>query len=135
LGTAEERDGRTALQVLANLAVAVICAVLSAGSAPNAVFLLAASAALAEAAADTVSSEQGPGSAKPRLITTWKKLKVLTGVSWFGTLAGMTAAAVVRCAFSPPCTTQMVGYCNQRRSRRDDRRQLSGAAERRKLPV
>ncbi len=58
LGTAEKLDGRTALQVLANLAVAAGCAGLSALTAKS-VFLLAVSAALSEAAADTVSSELG----------------------------------------------------------------------------
>jgi uncharacterized protein (TIGR00297 family) len=98
LGTAEKLDGRTALQVLANLAVATICAGLSAVSSKNAVLLLAASAALAEAAADTVSSEVGQArNAKARLITTWEEVPAGTdgGVSWAGSLAGIAAAAVV----------------------------------------
>jgi uncharacterized protein (TIGR00297 family) len=97
LGTAEKRDGRTALQVLANLAVAAGCAGLSAISA-KAVFLLAVSAALSEAAADTVSSELGQArSAKARLITTWEEVAAGTdgGISWAGTAAGIAAAAVV----------------------------------------
>jgi uncharacterized protein (TIGR00297 family) len=97
LGTAEKRDGRTALQVLANLAVAAGCAGLSAIAA-KAVFLLAVSAALSEAAADTVSSELGQArSARARLITTWEEVAAGTdgGVSWAGTLAGITAAAGV----------------------------------------
>jgi uncharacterized protein (TIGR00297 family) len=99
LGTAEKRDGRTALQVLANLAVAAGCAGLSAIAA-KAVFLLAVSAALSEAAADTVSSELGQArSARARLITTWEEVAAGTdgGVSWAGTLAGITAAVVVSC--------------------------------------
>jgi uncharacterized protein (TIGR00297 family) len=98
LGTAEKLDGRTALQVLANLAVAGICAGLSAVHAGNAVVLLAASAALSEAAADTVSSEVGQArSEKARLITTWKEVSAGTNgaVSWSGTLAGIAAATVV----------------------------------------
>jgi uncharacterized protein (TIGR00297 family) len=98
LGTAEKLDGRTALQVLANLAVAAGCAALSALTARRAVFLLALSAALSEAAADTVSSELGQArSAKARLITTWKKVAAGTdgGVSWAGTVAGIAAASVV----------------------------------------
>ncbi len=98
LGTAEKRDGRTALQVLANLAVAASCAGLAALSAQKAACLLALSAALSEAAADTVSSELGQArSAKARLITTWEEVPAGTdgGVSWIGTLAGITAAAVV----------------------------------------
>jgi uncharacterized protein (TIGR00297 family) len=97
LGTAEKRDGRTALQVLANLAVAASCAGLSALTG-KAAFLLALSAALSEAAADTVSSELGQArSAKARLITTWQEVAAGTdgGVSWAGTLAGITAAALV----------------------------------------
>jgi uncharacterized protein (TIGR00297 family) len=97
LGTAEKRDGRTALQVLANLAVAAGCAGLSALTAKS-VFLLAVSAALSEAAADTVSSELGQArSARARLITTWEEVAAGTdgGVSWAGTLAGITAAALV----------------------------------------
>jgi uncharacterized protein (TIGR00297 family) len=98
LGTAERLDGRTALQVLANLAVAAICAGLSAVTTRNAVFLLAASAALSEAAADTVSSEVGQArNAKARLITTWEEVSAGTngGVSWAGSLAGIAAATVV----------------------------------------
>ena len=97
LGTAEKLDGRTALQVLANLAVAAGCGGLSALTGRT-VFLLAVSAALAEAAADTVSSELGQArSAKARLITTWEEVAAGTdgGVSWTGTLAGMAAAASV----------------------------------------
>jgi uncharacterized protein (TIGR00297 family) len=98
LGTAEKLDGRTALQVLANLAVAASCAGLSAVTAGKAVFLLAVSAALSEAAADTVSSELGQArSANARLITTWEEVAAGTdgGVSWTGTVAGVAAAAVV----------------------------------------
>src|SRR5579863_3316427 len=98
LGTAERSDGRTALQVLANLAVAAGCAGLSAVTAQRAVFLLAVSAALAEAAADTVSSEVGQArSANARLIVSWKVVPAGTdgGVSWAGTLAGIAAAALV----------------------------------------
>jgi uncharacterized protein (TIGR00297 family) len=97
LGTAEQPDGRTALQVLANLAVAASCAALSALTG-KAVFLLAVSAALSEAAADTVSSELGQArSAKARLITTWEEVPAGTdgGVSWAGTLAGIAAATAV----------------------------------------
>jgi uncharacterized protein (TIGR00297 family) len=104
LGTAEQPDGRTALQVLANLAVAASCAALSALTG-KAVFLLAVSAALSEAAADTVSSELGQArGVKARLITTWEEVPAGTdgGVSWIGTLAGIIAAAAVSlvCALS-----------------------------------
>ncbi len=98
LGTAEKLDGRTALQVLANLAVAAICAGLSAFTAEKTVWLLAVSAALSEAAADTVSSELGQArNEKARLITTWQEVPAGTngGVSWAGTLAGIVAATAV----------------------------------------
>jgi len=98
LGTAEKLDGRTALQVFANLAVAASCAGLSALHPRNAALLLAISAALSEAAADTVSSEVGQArSEKARLITTWEEVAAGTdgGVSWSGTLAGIAAATVV----------------------------------------
>jgi uncharacterized protein (TIGR00297 family) len=97
LGTAEKLDGRSALQVLANLAVAAGCAGLLALTGKT-VFVLALSAALAEAAADTVSSELGQArGAQARLITTWEEVPAGTdgGVSWAGTLAGIAAAAAV----------------------------------------
>jgi uncharacterized protein (TIGR00297 family) len=105
LGTAERLDGRTALQVLANLAVAAGCAGLWALTAGRAVVLLALSAALSEAAADTVSSELGQARcAKARLITTWEEVAAGTdgGVSWAGTVAGIAAAVVVSlvCVFA-----------------------------------
>jgi uncharacterized protein (TIGR00297 family) len=98
LGTAEKADGRTARQVLANLAVAASCAGVSAFVVNRSFFLLAASAALSEAAADTVSSELGQvRSEHARLVTTWEKVPAGTdgGVSWTGTLAGIAAASVV----------------------------------------
>jgi len=97
LGTAQHHEGRTAAQVLANLAVAASCAGLST-IVGKAVFLLAASAALSEAAADTVSSELGQARGeKARLITTWEEVAVGTdgGVSWAGTFAGIAAATLV----------------------------------------
>ncbi|MBZ5704055.1 MAG: DUF92 domain-containing protein [Acidobacteriia bacterium] len=97
LGTAEKREGRTASQVLANLGVAAACAGVYAVSA-RPVFLLAIAAALAEAAADTVSSELGQAtSEKARLITTWEEVPAGTdgGISLTGTLCGIAAAAIV----------------------------------------
>jgi uncharacterized protein (TIGR00297 family) len=97
LGTAEKRDGRTASQVLANLATAAIAATLYAATS-NAVCLLAMVATLSEAAADTVSSELGQASSDhARLITTWEKVPAGTdgGVTLAGTLAGIAGAAVV----------------------------------------
>lgn len=115
LGTAEKLDGRTALQVLANLAVAAICAGLFAVTSRNPAFLLAASAVLSEAAADTVSSEVGQArSAKARLITTWEEVAPGTdgGVSWTGTVAGIVAAAVVSlvCVFTGLVPLKWLGF-------------------------
>ena len=98
LGTAEQREGRTARQVLANLGVAAACACLHALSGTKIIFLLALAAALSEAAADTVSSEVGQAiSERARLITTWERVPAGTngGVSMIGTLAGIGAATLV----------------------------------------
>lgn len=105
LGTAEQREGRTASQVLANLGVAAACACLYPVSGGKMIFLLALATALSEAAADTVSSEVGQAvSDGARLITTWERVPAGTngGVSWAGSLAGMAAAAVVSliCVFT-----------------------------------
>jgi uncharacterized protein (TIGR00297 family) len=105
LGTAEQREGRTASQVLANLGVAAVCACLYAVSGGRMIFLLALAAALSEAAADTVSSEVGQAvSDRARLITTWERVPAGTngGVTGAGTLAGLAAAALVSliCVFT-----------------------------------
>jgi uncharacterized protein (TIGR00297 family) len=97
LGTAESQRGRTASQVLANLAAATVCAALSPLS-RNSTLLLASVAALSEAAADTVSSEFGQAlSDSARLITTWEAVPAGTngGVSLIGTVSGVVAAAIV----------------------------------------
>ena len=98
LGTAENRDGRTASQVLANLGVAAVCVILYRVTSGNPLWLLAFVAAVAEAAADTVSSEIGQSRTEtPRLITTWKPVTAGTdgGVSLLGTLAGVAAALLI----------------------------------------
>jgi uncharacterized protein (TIGR00297 family) len=100
LGTAE-KGGRTASQVLANLGVAAIAAVLFAVYG-NAAFISAMAAALAEASADTVSSEIGQAvGSVPRLITTWKTVPAGTdgGVTIVGTLAGIIAAGISSAVF------------------------------------
>ena len=98
LGTAERREGRKASQVLANLGVATACAAASIISHERAILLLAMTAALAEAAADTVSSEVGQAfGEKARLVTTWRSVPAGTdgGVSLIGTAAGSFAAGIV----------------------------------------
>ncbi len=98
LGTAEKRSGRTASQIFANLFVAALCGLASSFNNWRSVLLLATVAALAEAAADTVSSELGQASTEQAyLITTWDPVPVGTdgGVSFAGTLAGTFAASLV----------------------------------------
>jgi uncharacterized protein (TIGR00297 family) len=100
LGTAEGDGGRTATQVFANLGIASGCALLYASFGPKA-FLLAMTAALAEAAADTVSSEVGQAfRERVRLITTFEPVPAGTdgGVTLTGTMAGVGAAALVSMA-------------------------------------
>jgi uncharacterized protein (TIGR00297 family) len=97
MGTAERRGGRTASQVVANLAVAVLAALVFAAK-RDSIFLLACVSALAEASADTVSSEYGQAISKhPRLITTWNIVPPGTdgAVSLAGTFAGIIAAVIV----------------------------------------
>lgn len=97
LGTAESREGRNASQVLANLAIASACAASAAGTG-KAALLIAMSAALCEAAADTVSSELGQAqTGYVRLITTWQLVPVGTdgGISGTGTGAGIVASILV----------------------------------------
>jgi len=97
LGTAEARAGRDALQVLANLGVAGICA-LCFGFSGSTRWIAGMAAALAEAAADTVSSEVGQVlGGKPRLITNGRPVESGTNgaVSLAGTVAGILAASIV----------------------------------------
>ncbi|PYX82181.1 MAG: hypothetical protein DMG70_16160 [Acidobacteria bacterium] len=97
LGTAESGDGRTASQVFANLVVGTAAAILFAIRGKT-IYLLAFSAALAEAAADTVSSEYGQAhSDRARLITTWELVPAGTdgGITLAGTTAGAVAAFLV----------------------------------------
>lgn len=97
LGVAERRDGRKASQVVANLAVAALCAVLYAVT-QRVAFLMGIAAALSEAAADTVSSEIGQARGHAaHLITTWQQVPAGTdgGISLAGTAAGVIAAILV----------------------------------------
>jgi uncharacterized protein (TIGR00297 family) len=89
----DDRRGRSASQVMANLGVAGLIVVVAPAAWP-----VLALAALAEAAADTCSSEIGmafPG--KTVLITTWRSVPpgMDGGVSLFGTAAALLAAGVV----------------------------------------
>jgi len=117
LGTAESRTGREASQVAANLGVAALVsnplvqnwlvdhAWLNASSIlPSAAPALTLGlAALAEAAADTISSELGQIlSGHPRMITTFRKAEPGTdgAISLGGTAMGIIAAAAVAAAGS-----------------------------------
>jgi uncharacterized protein (TIGR00297 family) len=110
LGTAEPRKGRAAAQIAANLGAAALAANdaaqtwlsnsrwghwLTHAQAP---LFTAALAALAEAAADTVSSEIGQVlGGRPRLLTTLQAAEPGAdgAVSAIGTLAGVAGAAAV----------------------------------------
>ncbi len=97
LGLAERREGRNAWQVLANLGVAALGAVVYSATG-NRVCLLATVAALAEAATDTVASEIGQYSrANARMITTWQPVPAGTdgGITIPGSVAGLTAGLVI----------------------------------------
>jgi len=97
LGTAEKRGGRSASQVIANVGVAAAAAVAGLLTLHSA-GLVACAAALAEAAADTTSSEVGQAvSDSAYLITSFRRVLVGTdgGISFAGTLAGIAASAVV----------------------------------------
>jgi uncharacterized protein (TIGR00297 family) len=98
LGTAERRSGRNAAQVLANLGVAAICALIYAVAWRDSRLLIALIAALAEAAADTVSSEIGQAvGGAPRLVTNWNPVPAGTdgAITLAGTAAGVAAAIAV----------------------------------------
>jgi uncharacterized protein (TIGR00297 family) len=108
LGTAEKRKGRGAAQVAANLGMAALMmdplvqsALIDsrwlAGVTFTPGFALGL-AALAEAAADTVSSEVGQVlGGSPRMITTLRQVEPGTdgGITIAGTVAGMVAAGLV----------------------------------------
>ena len=90
---AEAVDGRSASQVIANLGVAALFAALAPAG-----WTVLAIAALAEAAADTSSSEIGLAfSGKTVLITTWRPVApgIDGGISLHGTAAALAAAIVI----------------------------------------
>ena len=99
IGAAERGGGRNAGQVLANLGAAGLCA-LAASFFPrhSGALLVAAMAVLAEAAADTVSSEVGQAAAaQPRMILGFQSAPPGTNgaVSLAGSFAGVIAACAV----------------------------------------
>jgi uncharacterized protein (TIGR00297 family) len=99
LGVAERGPGRTASQVLANLGATALCAL------PviwfprlSGILLIGAVASLAEAAADTASSEIGQATARAAyMITDFREAPIGTNgaISVAGTLAGCLAACLV----------------------------------------
>jgi uncharacterized protein (TIGR00297 family) len=110
LGTAESKRGRAASQVAANLGVAAIVSSdfiqvwmidshwLSRATLAPIPVLAPALAALAEAAADTVSSELGQiWSGRPRMITTLREAEPGTdgAISFLGTLGGVASGGIV----------------------------------------
>jgi uncharacterized protein (TIGR00297 family) len=113
MGLAERHSGRTSAQVAANLGVAALVSselvqdwmtdsqrFARATAAPMPLFCVAL-AALAEAAADTVSSEVGQVfGGPPRMITTLRRAEPGTdgAVTLTGTLAGVVAAGIVSVA-------------------------------------
>ena len=114
LGTAEKRHGRGAAQVAANLGVAALAMqpvllgrlieihwlVRTVMATPIAIFAPGL-AALAESAADTVSSEIGQVlGGQPRMITTLRRVDPGTdgGITLAGTAAGIIAAGIVAAA-------------------------------------
>ncbi|HET7209847.1 MAG TPA: DUF92 domain-containing protein [Terriglobales bacterium] len=97
LGTAERKEGRSVLQVAANLAVAAGSA-LAWRATKRPEFIAAIAASLAEAAADTSSAEIGQaGAHTARLITTFHAVPAGTdgGVTLIGTAAGILAGLLV----------------------------------------
>ena len=98
LGIAERSKGRNGAQVLANLWLAAMAVALSLLLPWHYALRIAALAALAEAASDTVSSEIGEAFGRRAwLITTWREVPVGTdgGVSAVGVFAGLLAATVI----------------------------------------
>jgi len=108
LGTAEAGRGRVAAQVAANIGfAALLCTAavkawlaneLSFHASLSLPWFAIALAALAEAAADTISSELGQVlGGTPRMITTFRRVAPGTdgGITIAGTVAGIVAAGVV----------------------------------------
>ena len=99
LGVAERRRGRRASQIVANLGPAAMCALTSVWFPEvSQLLLVGAVAAMAEAAADTVSSEVGEATARGAyLITSFRDVPIGTNgaISVAGTISGCLAASIV----------------------------------------
>jgi uncharacterized protein (TIGR00297 family) len=106
LGIAEEKTGRSAAQIAANLGVAALAASPLFGSGllklipalHSSIGVVAMLAALVESTADTLSSELGQViGGEPRLIINLRRVPAGTdgAVSLAGTLAGIAGAAIV----------------------------------------
>lgn len=122
LGIAEPREGRTAWQIIANLAMAALGSIVF-GATGKEPWLIASLAALAEAATDTVASEIGQyRNSNSRLITSWEFVAAGTdgGITLAGTIAGIAAGLVIagvaavggilsRAQFWIPVTAGVVG--------------------------
>jgi uncharacterized protein (TIGR00297 family) len=99
-GTAERNGGRTAIQIMANLGPACMTIVPLLLWRPMSYVLLAGfTAAIAEAAADTVSGELGQvlSPRKAYLVTSWESVDSGTNgaVSFAGCVAGLLASGMI----------------------------------------
>ncbi len=95
LGLEESRSGRSASQVAANLGIAALACI---PAIPTAVALAGIAAVLAEATADTLSSELGQVfGGQPLLLTTFQPVPVGTdgGITLAGTVCGCLGAAIL----------------------------------------
>lgn len=95
LGVAERPEGRNAGQVLANLVVPALASAFFNFTSKQ-VWIVAAVAALAEAATDTVASEVGQyRGSSPRMITSWQRVPTGTdgAITLVGSAAGLAAGA------------------------------------------
>jgi uncharacterized protein (TIGR00297 family) len=99
LGVAERKKGRRASQIVANLGAATLCALpVICFPELSELLLVGALAGLAEAAADTVSSELGQATSRSAyMITDFRDVPIGTNgaISVEGTLAGCVAASIV----------------------------------------
>ena len=122
-GLGESRSGRNAAQVVANLGIAALlgqhwslylfawigysttmAGQVSSVAGYSVIFLVPMLAALAEATADTVSSEIGQAfGGTPFMLTTLRRVPPGTdgAISLYGTLAGIAAAAVIAATGAP----------------------------------